>query len=151
MKVKAHPSGKRFVYLATGVSALGGLLFGYDVGVISGAILFIQKAFALTPAAEEIVVSAVLLGSLLGAVIGGTLADRLGRRNDRHGEHPAPCLETGKGVVDQIGDDDAAGERDLIDGNQLSADGDRRNFANVERCHERRDADGGTRHDPGGN
>jgi sugar porter (SP) family MFS transporter len=80
MKVKAHPSGKRFVYLATGVSALGGLLFGYDVGVISGAILFIQKAFALTPAAEEIVVSAVLLGSLLGAVIGGTLADRLGRR-----------------------------------------------------------------------
>ncbi len=80
MKDKAHPNGNSFVYLATAVSALGGLLFGYDVGVISGAILFIQKAFALTPAAEEVVVSSDLLGSLVGAVIGGTLADRLGRR-----------------------------------------------------------------------
>ena len=70
----------RFVYLATAISALGGLLFGYDVGVISGAILFIQKAFSLPPGIEEIVVSSVLLGSLAGALIGGSLADRLGRR-----------------------------------------------------------------------
>jgi sugar porter (SP) family MFS transporter len=68
------------VYLATCVSALGGLLFGYDIGVISGAILFVEKAFALSPALEEIVVSSVLVGSLAGAVTGGVLAGRLGRR-----------------------------------------------------------------------
>ena len=80
MKNKANADGKRFVYLATAVSALGGMLFGYDVGVISGAILFIKKDFSLSPGLEEIVVSSVLLGSLVGAVVGGILADRLGRR-----------------------------------------------------------------------
>jgi sugar porter (SP) family MFS transporter len=80
MKSKAKADGKRFVYLATAVSALGGMLFGYDIGVISGAILFIQKDFSLSPGMEEIVVSSVLLGSLVGAVAGGILADRLGRR-----------------------------------------------------------------------
>jgi SP family galactose:H+ symporter-like MFS transporter len=73
-------AARRFVYLATAISALGGMLFGYDVGVISGAILFIKKEFSLSPTMEEIVVSSVLLGSLLGASAGGLLADRLGRR-----------------------------------------------------------------------
>ncbi|MEO8095263.1 MAG: MFS transporter, partial [Pseudolysinimonas sp.] len=68
------------VYLATAVSALGGMLFGYDIGVISGAILFIKTDFSLAAGMEEVVVSAVLLGSLGGAVAGGLLADRLGRR-----------------------------------------------------------------------
>jgi sugar porter (SP) family MFS transporter len=77
---KAVTDPKRFVYLATAISALGGLLFGYDVGIISGAILFIKQEFSLSPTMEEIVVSSVLLGSLAGAAIGGSLADRLGRR-----------------------------------------------------------------------
>ncbi len=80
MKNKTKADGKRFVYLATAISALGGMLFGYDIGVISGAILFIKKAFSLSAGMEEIVVSSVLLGSLAGAVAGGVLADRLGRR-----------------------------------------------------------------------
>jgi SP family galactose:H+ symporter-like MFS transporter len=80
MQDTAGAKAQRFVYLATAISALGGLLFGYDVGVISGAILFVQKAFSLSPRMEEIVVSSVLLGSLAGAIIGGSLADRLGRR-----------------------------------------------------------------------
>ncbi len=71
---------KRFVYLATAISALGGMLFGYDIGVISGAILFIKEEFRLSPGMEEIVVSSVLLGSLVGALVGGFLADRFGRR-----------------------------------------------------------------------
>ena len=54
-------TARRFVYLATAISALGGMLFGYDVGVISGAILFIKKEFSLSPTMEEIVVSSVLL------------------------------------------------------------------------------------------
>jgi sugar porter (SP) family MFS transporter len=76
----ATADGKRFVYLAAAISALGGMLFGYDIGVISGAILFIKKDFSLSAGLEEIVVSSVLLGSLAGAVGGGILADRLGRR-----------------------------------------------------------------------
>ena len=75
-----RPDGKRFVYVAAAISALGGMLFGYDTGVISGAILFIQRDFSLSSGMEEIVVSAVLLGSLVGAGVGGILADRLGRR-----------------------------------------------------------------------
>jgi MFS transporter, SP family, galactose:H+ symporter len=77
---KSAQAANRFVYLATAVSALGGMLFGYDTGVISGAILFIKKDFALSAGPEEIVVSSVLVGCLLGALAGGTLADRLGRR-----------------------------------------------------------------------
>jgi sugar porter (SP) family MFS transporter len=77
---KAEGDARHFVYLATAIAALGGMLFGYDIGVISGAILFIKTDFSLSPGLEEIVVSAVLLGSLVGAVVGGILADRLGRR-----------------------------------------------------------------------
>lgn len=80
MENEAKAEGKRFVYLATAISALGGMLFGYDTGVISGAILFIEQEFSLTAGIEEVVVSSVLVGALVGAVIGGSLADRFGRR-----------------------------------------------------------------------
>lgn len=72
-----HP---RFVYVAAGIAALGGFLFGYDLVVISGAILFIKQQFALSPTTEEVVVSAVVFGAMIGAAMGGTLADRFGRR-----------------------------------------------------------------------
>jgi len=80
MKSDATADVKDFVYVAVGVAALGGLLFGYDTGVISGAILFIKTQFSLSSAMEEIVVSAVLVGAVIGAVIGGALTDRFGRR-----------------------------------------------------------------------
>ncbi|MEO7114773.1 MAG: sugar porter family MFS transporter [Caldimonas sp.] len=69
-----------FVYLSVGVAALGGLLFGYDTGVISGAILFIKDQFALSAIMEEVVVSSVLVGAVLGAALGGALTGRFGRR-----------------------------------------------------------------------
>lgn len=75
-----QPNSSRFVYIAAAISALGGMLFGYDTGVISGAILFLQQDFTLSPTLEEIVVSSVVLGALLGAAVGGTLTDRFGRR-----------------------------------------------------------------------
>jgi sugar porter (SP) family MFS transporter len=78
--------------MAAVISALGGMLFGYDIGVISGAILFIQKQFALSSTMEEIVVSSVLLGSLIGAAAGGMLADRLGRRRLSIGTAIVFCL-----------------------------------------------------------
>jgi MFS transporter, SP family, galactose:H+ symporter len=76
----AHLRGTRFVYIAAVFAALGGLLFGYDTGVISGALIFIKREFGLTTAAEEIVVSGVLLGATIGAILGGKAADFFGRR-----------------------------------------------------------------------
>ena len=80
MQNKATAAVKPFVYVAVGVAAIGGLLFGYDTGVISGAILFIKKQFSLSSTMEELVVSAVLAGAVLGAILGGALTDRFGRR-----------------------------------------------------------------------
>ncbi|MGH9739176.1 MAG: sugar porter family MFS transporter [Candidatus Acidiferrales bacterium] len=73
------PSGK-FVYVAAAFAALGGLLFGYDTGVISGALIFIQKTFSLSTFHQELVVSVVLVGACVGALSGGRFADRFGRR-----------------------------------------------------------------------
>lgn len=61
-------------------AALGGLLFGYDTGSISGAILFIEKQLSLNSWQQGSVVSAVLLGAILGAVTIGPFSDRFGRR-----------------------------------------------------------------------
>jgi sugar porter (SP) family MFS transporter len=76
----AQLRGTKFVYIAALFAALGGLLFGYDTGVISGALIFIKREFGLTTAAEEIVVSGVLLGATIGAIFGGKAADLFGRR-----------------------------------------------------------------------
>jgi MFS transporter, SP family, galactose:H+ symporter len=68
------------VYAISIFAALAGLLFGYDTGIISGAILFIKKDFYLSNFQEEMVVSAVLLGALIGSGLSGRLTDRFGRR-----------------------------------------------------------------------
>lgn len=69
-----------FVFAAAGFAALGGLLFGYDTGVISGALIFIRTQFALTTFQQELVVSVVLVGAAIAALSGGRLADSFGRR-----------------------------------------------------------------------
>ena len=61
-------------------AALGGLLFGYDTGVISGALLFLRDAFHLSNPMLGVVTSIALLGAACGAAVAGSLADRLGRR-----------------------------------------------------------------------
>jgi len=69
-----------YVLLVACVAALGGLLFGYDTGVISGAILFITKDFSLGTRLQEFTISVVLIGCIAGAAAAGSLADAIGRR-----------------------------------------------------------------------
>jgi len=79
----AAQEGGRFSPLmvaAITVILLAGMLFGYDQGVISGALSGIKKTFHLGPRLLEVITSWVTLGALLGSLIGGELADRVGRK-----------------------------------------------------------------------
>jgi len=77
---RSDQSARTFMYVAASFAAIGGLLFGYDTGVISGAELFLKEQFALSTFALELIVSGVLVGAAAGALAGGRLADVLGRR-----------------------------------------------------------------------
>lgn len=71
---------KYFIIIIASIAAIGGLLFGYDTGIIAGALIFIQKSFILTTWMKELIVSSVVLGALLGAIGSGHWANRFGRR-----------------------------------------------------------------------
>jgi sugar porter (SP) family MFS transporter len=68
------------ILLVSIIAALAGLLFGFDTGIISGALLFIQKDFILTTGLKELIVSSVLIGAMVGSLTCGRLADKFGRR-----------------------------------------------------------------------
>ncbi|MBJ7223914.1 MULTISPECIES: sugar porter family MFS transporter [unclassified Brenneria] len=68
------------VKVIAAIATLGGLLFGYDTGVISGVLLFMGPEMQLTPFTTGLVTSSLLVGAATGAVVSGSLADRLGRR-----------------------------------------------------------------------
>jgi sugar porter (SP) family MFS transporter len=72
--------GKAVIWMAA-ITALGGLLFGYDTGVVSGALLFLKDDFPhITSLQKELVTSLLLVGAALGAIGAGRVADRIGRR-----------------------------------------------------------------------
>lgn len=74
---------KRFTYFICFVSAMGGLLFGYDWVVIGGAKIFYEQYFGIVgnPAMQGLAMSIALAGCLIGALTAGMLADRLGRKS----------------------------------------------------------------------
>ena len=69
-----------WLYVVAVVASLGGLLSGYDTGVISGALLFINESWDLADTTQGILVSSVLIGAVIGAATNGILADMFGRK-----------------------------------------------------------------------
>jgi sugar porter (SP) family MFS transporter len=72
---------KKFIALVSFVAALGGLLFGFDTAIISGAIPYIRTFFGLDEYMLGWAVSSILIGCAIGAVLAGNLADKYGRRS----------------------------------------------------------------------
>jgi sugar porter (SP) family MFS transporter len=71
---------RAFQWKVSGIAGLGGILYGYDIGIIAAALIFVRSSFSLSTQMEGVVVSIVLVGAMIGAVLGGSIADRFGRR-----------------------------------------------------------------------
>jgi sugar porter (SP) family MFS transporter len=69
-----------FILRISSIAGLGGVLYGYDMGIIAAAAIFVKRTWALSTLMEELVVSIVLIGAMIGAIVGGAVADRIGRR-----------------------------------------------------------------------
>jgi sugar porter (SP) family MFS transporter len=69
-----------FLVFVVGVGAIAGFLYGYDTGIISGALLTIREDFAIDHRMQELVTSAILVGAVAGALAGGWFTERFGRR-----------------------------------------------------------------------
>ena len=88
---------ERAVLWTAAIAALGGLLFGYDTGVVSGALLFLHTSFgAMSSFDKELVTGLLLVGASVGAIGSGRMADRVGRR-------PVILLTAGVFVVGVLG------------------------------------------------
>ncbi len=79
-RAAAGSQARRNVVLTAAIAGLGGLLFGYDTGIIASAMLFIRSDFGLSSFEQGLVVAAVPIGAAFGALAGGPLADKIGRR-----------------------------------------------------------------------
>src|SRR5690348_11152940 len=72
---------RTFLFRLTMIASLGGLLFGFDTGVIAGALVYLREDFGLTALTEGLVVTSLLFpGATAGALLGGPVADRIGRK-----------------------------------------------------------------------
>jgi sugar porter (SP) family MFS transporter len=79
--VAAQPYvNQAFIRKVSFIAGLGGILYGFDMGVIAAALIYVRDAFHLSTWMQEVLVIAVLIGVMIGALIGGTVADRVGRR-----------------------------------------------------------------------
>ncbi|WP_449769781.1 sugar porter family MFS transporter [Klebsiella pneumoniae] len=69
-----------FIIMSIIISSVGGVIFGYDTGIIGGAIVFIGKEFNINDYIQGIIVSMSLLGAMIGSLAAGPLADKYGRK-----------------------------------------------------------------------
>ena len=69
-----------FIWRVSLIAGLGGILYGYDMGVIAAALVYVRQSFVLSTRMQEVVVSVVLIGAMSGALAGGAITDRIGRR-----------------------------------------------------------------------
>lgn len=69
-----------FVYVLAAFSALGGFLYGYDTGVISGAMLMLKRELQLSALWQEVLISSTVAAAALSALLGGFLNGLFGRR-----------------------------------------------------------------------
>jgi MFS transporter, SP family, galactose:H+ symporter len=68
------------IYVIAAIAAIAGFLFGFDEGVIAGALHLLRAQFTISPAAEGFMTAAVPLGAMVGAIAAGPLAEPYGRR-----------------------------------------------------------------------
>lgn len=68
----SKPNSNVFLFCSASMAALGGLLFGYDIGIISTALPQIKVEFSLTCFQQEMVVSLMLVGALFASLVGGS-------------------------------------------------------------------------------
>ncbi|WP_256680704.1 sugar porter family MFS transporter [Pseudomonas sp. LTJR-52] len=80
LSAPAAPARKGLVLLIAIIAALGGLLFGYDTGIIGVALLGLGREFALNDTLKQLVTGAIIFGALFGCLGTGPISDRLGRR-----------------------------------------------------------------------
>ncbi len=69
-----------YIILSVLISSVGGIIFGYDTGIIGGAIVYIGKEFQINDLMQGVIVSMSLLGAMIGALVAGPLADKYGRK-----------------------------------------------------------------------
>ena len=79
-KEQADKGSLLYVFIISSVAAIGGLLFGFDVGVIAGAIPFITDHFQLNAHQEGFAVSNIIIGCVIGSAVSGPLSDHYGRK-----------------------------------------------------------------------
>ena len=92
-------SGPVLVVLASVIAAFGGLLFGYDTGVVAAALPFITDAFALDDTMKQVVTASLLAGAVVGVIAGGALSDRFGRRTTLLGVTVLYALATAASAI----------------------------------------------------
>lgn len=78
-KATSSSSGP-YIYLVSSIAAIAGFLFGYDLSIVSGAVIFLRTYFHLSAFQLGFAVSSASIGCILGPVLGGPLSDWIGRK-----------------------------------------------------------------------
>lgn len=79
--IQAKQSPLFYVIFSSIIAGVSGVLFGYDTGVISGALIFLKPDFHLSSFQEGLIVSILLFGAAFGSLVIGRVSDKLGRKN----------------------------------------------------------------------